>query len=272
MPPSDAHANAANANADALRDIGRLLPLAVAFKARLAAAKAAVEPASGSWYPYDILGSLWHLDDMLTGEHRDLAALIGADPVADIGGADGDLSFFLASLGVSCDLVDHGPSNFNALAGARRLHAHLQPSLPAPVAVHDLDLDGGVPLPRPRYGVAFFLGILYHLKNPLGVLEALARQAAHCFLSTRVARVAPDRRTRFEDLPIAYLVDPAECNADASNYWVFSPAGLERLFARAGFEVLDRLHRGDLVHSDPASAERDERAYFLLRSREAAPG
>ena len=85
-------------------------------------------------------------------------------------------------------------------------------------------------------------------------------------LSTRVARFAGPARTPIGDLPVAYLVAPAETNNDPTNYWMFSPAGLERIVHRAGWSILESMSVGDVEASDPSSPEHDERAFMLLRS------
>ena len=79
-------------------------------------------------------------------------------------------------------------------------------------------------------------------------------------------RFAGPSRTPVVDLPVAYLVAPDETNNDATNYWMFSPAGLERIVSRAGWSVLERYSVGDVIASDPSSPDHDERAFLLLRS------
>ncbi len=215
------------------------------------------------WYRYDILANLVHLDRLLTGENRDLDRLAGGGPVADIGGADGDLAFALEAVTEwEIDLVDTAATNQNGLEGARALRGQLG----SRVQVHDIDLDTQFRLPREQYGLVMLLGILYHLQNPYFVLRELSRSSRHCVLSTRVARFAGSERTPIADLPVAYLVGPTETNADATNYWMFSPAGLERIVERAGWSILDRLNVGDVEQSDPSSPEHDERMFILLRS------
>ena len=112
----------------------------------------------------------------------------------------------------------------------------------------------------------FLLGILYHLQNPYYALRELAGIADHCLLSTRVARFAGPERRR-SPLPVAYLVAPHETNNDASNYWIFSPAGLERIVAA---RRMDRCWSGQTAGnvdaSDPSSPEHDERMFMLLRA------
>jgi hypothetical protein len=50
---------------------------------------------------------------------------------------------------------------------------------------------------------------------------------------------------------------------------MFSPAGLDRILARTGWAVLERLSAGDVVASDPSSPDHDERTFMLLRSARA---
>ncbi len=217
-----------------------------------------------TWYPYDILANLVHVDRMLSGENRDLDRLAQNLPVADIGAADGDLAFALEDLaGWQFDIVDTAATNMNGLRGARALRDHLG----SRVEIYDIDLDRQFALPRERYGLVFLLGILYHLQNPYYALRELASRATYCLLSTKVARFAGPARTPIGDLPVGYLVAPHETNNDPTNYWILSPAGLERLVARAGWSVVDRANVGNTVASDPATPENDERMFLLLSSR-----
>jgi tRNA (mo5U34)-methyltransferase len=243
-------------------DISELLAGSAAANARLAAARDEIA-AEFVWYQYDILANLWHLDALLHAENRDLGRLAAGLPVADIGGADGDLAFLLEhEWGWEVDLIDNAPTNQNGLRGARALRDHLG----SRVRIEDVDLDRRAGLPRDRYGLVFLLGIMYHLQNPFFVLRELSRVADHCLLSTRVARFAGARRTPIADLPVAYLVGPEETNNDATNYWMFSPVGLDRIVARAGWTVVERMSVGDVVASDPSSPDHDERVFMLLRT------
>jgi hypothetical protein len=164
--------------------------------------------------------------------------------------------------GWEMDLIDNAPTNQNGLRGARALRDHLG----SRVRIEDIDLDSQFQLPRERYGLVLLLGILYHLQNPFYVLRELSRRTEYCLLSTRVARFAGESRTPLAELPVAYLVGPSETNNDATNYWMFSPSGLEQLVDRAGWSVLERLSVGDVAASDPSSPEHDERMLLLLRS------
>jgi 2-polyprenyl-3-methyl-5-hydroxy-6-metoxy-1,4-benzoquinol methylase len=212
------------------------------------------------WYPYGSLNNFIHLRDIFN--KRPIDGLVRVDSkILDIGAADGDLSFFLESLGYQMDIIDNGPTNFNNLKGARLLKKKLNSS----VGIFEIDIDSQFETPDTRYGLVFFLGILYHLKNPFYILEALSHVAKHLVLSTRVAQFAPDG-TPISKLPMAYLLAPDEANNDATNYWIFSDAGLRRLLDRCGWDILEMTTVGDTEASNPCDQDHDERAFVLLRS------
>lgn len=243
--------------------IEKLMADSGAFLERVRETKAACADSNFPWYPWGTIHNLGHLNNLLTGSHRDLSNLIGTLPVADVGAADGDLSFFLEQYGVHADIVDFGPTNHNGLRGARALRDALQ----SRVEIHEMDLDGYFNWPRERYGLVFFLGILYHLKNPYYALESLAKVAEYALISTKIARFSADKNTLIENQPVAYLLDTGEAHNDPTNYWVFSDAGLKRILSRTGWELLDYTRAGNTRKSDPASPDGDERAFLLVKSR-----
>jgi 2-polyprenyl-3-methyl-5-hydroxy-6-metoxy-1,4-benzoquinol methylase len=243
-------------------DIGELATNLDSHRARLANARTAIGDGV-RWYPYDILGNVSALDILLHGENRDLTRLAGGRRVADVGGADGDLAFVLEdACGFEVDFIDTPATNMNGLAAVHALRDHFGSG----VAIHDINLDSQFHLPAEQYGLVFFLGILYHLQNPFYTLRELSRRSRHCVVSTRVARFAGPERTPIASLPVGYLVGPTETNNDATNYWMFSPAGVERIAERAGWTVLERASFGDVEASDPSSPEHDERIFMLMRS------
>lgn len=245
-------------------DIAEICQRAQAFERVLQEAKQRIRNRGVeiAWYPYRSLSGLAILDRLLTGERRRLLALAADDPVLDLGCADGELAFFLESLGCQVHAVDFPDTNCNGMQGVRALKRELGSS----VEILAADLDTQFALPAHRYGLAFFLGTLYHLKNPFYALETLASRALYCVLSTRIARFAADRRTAIRRLPVAYLLAEGEANQDWTNYWVFSEAGLKRLVERSGWKICDFLTVGNTTDSDPVSWEGDERAFCLLKS------
>jgi hypothetical protein len=244
-------------------DIEQVKNQAWAFKAKLEALKQKLAPADFAWYPYETLANFAHLEALLSGRNRFLLDLIGAQTALDIGGADGDLAFFLESIGCEMQLLDNPPTNYNGLRGAKLLKQALSSS----VEIYETDLDAQFSLPQQNYGAIFLLGILYHLKNPYYVLEKLAQATRYCFISTRIARFSPDHLLDFSRVPIAYLLLAHECNNDPTNFWIFSDAGLRRILDRTGWEICDYITVGNTVNSDPVTLEGDERAFCLVKSR-----
>jgi tRNA (mo5U34)-methyltransferase len=208
------------------------------------------------------------ISDLLAPVYGEISEAISKSPVADIGCGDGDLAMFLSQMGCEVDAIDHAETNFNQLRGV----AVLSQELSFPVCIHDIDLDGPFELPRSDYGLAFFLGTLYHLKNPFYVMEKIAAVADWCVLSTRIAQVTPTKRAHIEDEPVAYLLASREANNDPTNYWIFSRTGLLRLLERAGWTVISQQRLGCPVDSDPVNPQADERYFVLMRSRTRQPG
>ena len=233
------------------------------FRSRLYAAQETIGSKEFAWYPYDTLAGFSHFDATVTPPYRDIRALSGNAPILDVGCADGATSFLLASLGFEVDAIDYAQTNYNGMRGIRALSKHFR----SKVNIYSVDLDAQFRLPQEHYGLVLFLGILYHLKNPYFAMERLAHSTRYCFLSTRVARFDPAKAHWIETVPVAYLVSPTETNNDSTNYWIFSRAGLCRLFERTGWEVCSYRHVGNTEDSDPASSAGDERVFCLLKSK-----
>jgi len=193
-----------------------------------------------------------------------LSQMIGNAPVLDAGCGDGDVAFFLESLGARVDAVDHPSTNYNRMEGVRAL----KQALGSNVAIHAADIDVRPTFPSSKYGMAMLLGVLYHLKNPFLVLEALARSSRWLYMSTRIAAMTPDRRLRFGGYPMAYLVNDRELNDDPTNFWIFSEEGLKRIVRRAGWKETGYFTLGrSAADADPVSQEGDVRGFILAESR-----
>jgi tRNA (mo5U34)-methyltransferase len=219
----------------------------------------------GFWRPSDLMLNLGRLDELMEQAACVLDSLVRELPIADIGGGDGECAFFFESLGHQVHLIDHAPTNDNKLEGARAL----KDALGSSVEIVDLDIEQGLQLPAPRYGLTLFLGLLHQLKSPYRVLEELSQRSRYCFLSTRVARFAPDG-TRIGRLPVAYLLEEGETNNDHPDYWIFSPVGLRRLLRRTSWDLVAKAFSGD-EPAEPSNPDREAWAFMLLRSRSRAP-
>jgi len=219
-------------------------------------AKQAVAPRSFDWYPYDSLASVPYIAKLLPPALLDSMRSL---PMLDAGCGDGVMSFFFESLGFSVTAVDHELTAHNQMQGVRALKTALASS----IDIQSADLDGRFQIRGGPFGISLLLGVLYHLKNPFYALEYLAQKSRFCILSTRIARRTP-RGAAMQDEALAYLVDAQELNRDLTNYWILSPAALQRMATRAGWNVKS-FETSGVKDSDPVSS--DERAWCLLESR-----
>ena len=238
-----------------------LLTQAAAFAKAMEQAKRELRP-DFEWYPYDTMSALWHVDKLLTGGNRELLTPRKAR-VLDFGSQDGELAFFLESLGFDVVAADHPAYNHNGMRGIRTLKV----SLGSRIEIHEIDADRPFTLPHDSYDLVLFLGILYHLRNPFYVLEELARRAGHLLLSTRIARHYPGGAPMPAGVAISYLLRENELNQDDSNYFIFSEPALRVLLERSHWEVRDFLTLGATGASDPVRLDRDERAFCYAQSR-----
>jgi len=230
------------------------------FKRKIENIKLEIGP-NFPWYPYGTLSNLPHLRPIFN--KHSLEKLIGpSSKTLDIGAADGDLAFFLESLGYRADIIDFPPTNFNHLKGAKLLKEKLNSG----VNIYERDLDSQFPTLDEKYGLIFLLGILYHLKNPYYALETLSHMTNNLIVSTRIAKYTKNG-SRISDIPVAYLLAPDESNNDQTNYWIFSMKGLERIFDRTGWNITEIYSLGDTKNSNPADSNHDERAFALLESK-----
>jgi hypothetical protein len=245
--------------------LSRLCARAETYAQTLTAKRRELAPPE-FWYPYGTISNFRIIDRLLTGDNRKLFEKLAPKRAVDIGGADGDVSFFLEEEGWEMTIVDNPPTSWNGLKGPK-LHKEATGSK---VAIQEVDLDAQFRL-EGTYPLAIMLGIIYHLKNPFFALEQLSKSARYALFSTRITRwsgpASGGERQFLEHLPVAYLLGPAECNNDSTNYWIFSDAGFRRLLDRTHWEIRDYTIVGDTEEADPFTTEHDARAFCLAESR-----
>jgi len=229
------------------------------FKPTIEAAKSKIGKEFIEWYPYDSLSSAEHIEALLGDDYGYVVNSARTEGVLDLGCGDGDFSFFLESLGFKVTAIDYGPTNQNGMRGLFALRDELSSN----VTIEQLDVDNGSPIGG-HFGLAFCLGVLYHLKNPFLVMSRLAQISQYCILSTRTAKNLPGGIPLPSGQPLAYLVGEDELNSDDTNYWIFSEPALRRLLARTRWKVITTMATGDVEKSDPVSA--DGRTFCLLES------
>jgi len=188
----------------------------------------------------------WHQIELLPGvmtpgksQNQFLAKILNLPEdmtgmeVLDIGCWDGFFSFLCEDLGaervVSCDIWEtYGREAFDFAREALGSKAE-----PLHKSVMDLDpaLDG-------RFDLVLFLGVLYHLKDPLGGLEkmaAMVKPGGRAVIDTVV-----DVKTLTER-PVMAFYPGAELNDDPTNWWVPNIPALSSMMAVAGFSRFESV-------------------------------
>lgn len=202
-----------------------------------------------NWYPYNSMHNFQIMGKNFRGAGQEAFDAIGdGTRLADIGAADGDTAFFFETKGAQVTIIDNRSTNYNDCDGIRRMKAHLNSG----VRLREIDLDFVNHIPG-QYDFAIFLGILYHLRNPMQVLTALAECAPRMVVSTGIF----SRLTTGEDVQdheLSALIPTRAVNDDPTNYWVHTPANLRTLLKRSGWQVIDEFRTGDIGKATPMGA------------------
>jgi hypothetical protein len=176
----------------------------------------------------------------------------------DIGCANGELGFAFEEAGFSVALLDK--SLVSAVEGSPvRQDAPLIASIIARnkssrAVIFDENIDVGFDPSRviegfarahpgeetfERFGLGVMLGVLYHLKNPYSVVEALRQLCDHLVIGTWVADCLPENKQRIiEDEQVVYLLKDRQLSVDPTNFWIFTPRSFRVMAERCGWRVL----------------------------------
>jgi tRNA (mo5U34)-methyltransferase len=196
------------------------------------------------------LAEIMHLPDDLSGME-----------ILDIGCWDGFFSFLCenrnAKRVVACDIWE--TTGREAFDFARE--ALFSDAEPLHGSFLDLDPDLGG-----RFDLVLFLGVLYHLKDPLGGLEkvaSLTRPGGRVIIDTVV-----DTKALF-DRPVMAFYPSAELNNDPTNWWVPNLPALTSMMAVSGFSKIEsvvQLYGGDrtIIHG----TKMNDRDYAILREQQ----
>jgi tRNA (mo5U34)-methyltransferase len=85
------------------------------------------------------------------------------------------------------------------------------------------------------FDVVLFLGVLYHLPNPLLALERVASVTKHLLIVETVVDMVGVRR------PAAAFYPARELNADPTNWWGPNHAAVEGMLRGTGFGSVETL-------------------------------
>lgn len=195
----------------------------------------------------------------------DLPADCAGMRVLDLGARDGFFSFELERRGAEVVAIDYEPSARTGFPIAAEL-------LGSRVVLQQANLYDLTPAKIGTFDLVLFLGLLYHLPDPiraLRVVRSLCR--SRMYLETLVideAMLMPDGsetplaelNPRLADIPLMQFFPGATCNKDVTNYWGPNVRCVEMLLEETEFRVerVSRVPRRAIfecaVVSDPSTA------------------
>lgn len=196
--------------------------------------------------------------------------------VLDLGTRDGYFAFEMERRGADVTAIDYLPDTNTGF----RVCADLLGSQAKFIHANIYDLD---PKEFGTYDIVLFLGLIYHLPDPL---EALHRVRAVCRHRLCVESHVIDKALMLEDgttvsmeslapgldqLPLVQFFKGGRLRGDPSNYWGPTLVALEAMVREALFTVTSSTHIGDrgvvnaVATDDKSTAAWNKRARATLK-------
>lgn len=175
--------------------------------------------------------------------------------VLDIGCMDGFFSFEMERRGARVVGLDYATPDYSGFGICSRV---LGSTVEHRVGnVYDL-----APGTHGSFDVVLFLGVLYHLRNPMLALDrirSVMTPGARLFVETQVAS---DPEILDSDTPAWQYLPHDSLNADASNKWAPNLAGLAAMIRDCEFDVTATMPNGSRGYAVADAVDRSDTAYF----------
>jgi len=169
-----------------------------------------------------------------------LPARLDGRTVLDVGAWDGFYSFEMERRGADVVATDHyswGGGGWGSRAGFDLAHAALASRVRA-VRIDPMDLSpdavGGV------FDVVLLLGVLYHVREPLRLLERVRSVTGELLVLETEVGMLLTRRAAAEFFP------GTELNDDPTNWWAPNVAAVAGMLRAAGYGDVDVVWRRSL--------------------------
>lgn len=171
-----------------------------------------------------------------------LPADLSGRSVLDIGAWDGFFSFEAERRGAARVLAvdaswtgpDGGPTKYGFNLAHRALSSRVESRH---LSVYDLD-----PAEVGRFDVVLFLGVLYHVRDPLGALERVRS------VTSGVAVIETETDMLWKRRPAIAFYPGSELNGDPSNWFAPNIPALLGMVRAAGFNAATIHSRSSIAH------------------------
>jgi tRNA (mo5U34)-methyltransferase len=120
------------------------------------------------------------------------------------------------------------------------------------------------------WDIVLFLGVLYHLKNPMSVLERMARVTKHLLVVESHIINLP----MFNNIPLAAFYEHDELNEDPTNWWGPNLKCLTQMVRSAGFPSVEikqpskEEKRAKLLGESRRAKLREVRRFLMGRAKD----
>ena len=186
-------------------------------------------------------------------EQLDLPADCSGMRVLDLGARDGFYSFELERRGATVTAIDYIPSHITGFNVAHKL-------LNSNVTFIQDNIYNVSPKKYGQFDIVLFLGLIYHLPDPMGALDIVRSVCTHqMYLEThaidngvllpdgRIVPLASISPTLLE-IPIMQFYPGSSLNNDDTNYWGPNSKCMEKMLIESDFVILaKKLYGGRAI-------------------------
>jgi tRNA (mo5U34)-methyltransferase len=150
--------------------------------------------------------------------------------VLDIGCRDGYFAFEMERRGAEVIGIDYAPSHTTGFDVAAKI---LDSKVPYILEnVYNL-----IPETYGTFDIVLFLGVIYHLRNPLLALDKIRTVMKPEGLLFVESAIATDETIAALDIPVWRFYPNNSLNQDATNKWAPNMIGLQAVVEEAGFQI-----------------------------------
>lgn len=176
-------------------------------------------------------------------ERLEFPADLSGKTVLDVGAFDGFFSFEAERRNAARVLATdwHSWSNSPESPGTKATFNLARQALRSQVEDQDVDVLGITPESVGRFDVVLFLGVLYHLRDPLLALERMAEVTRELLILETLVDMTHTRRAA-----AAFYPGNEHIN-DPSNWWGPNPAAVIGMLKVVGFSRIEVIGRRSLV-------------------------
>ena len=165
---------------------------------------------------------------------------VSGNTVLDIGAWDGFFSFQAEKFGAS-KVVAVDPFMWNGNQwGSKKGFTLAQQALNSKVQDIDLDSISEIETFDP-FDVVLFLGVFYHLKDPLTLLEKVSK------ITNKMLILETELDMRNNDFPMMSFNYDQQVYADYTNYWFPNQKAVEALLKTVGFKEIKMVHKSNVI-------------------------